>query len=185
MAKETLHWLADCNSWLQKNSFRRNKIKNCCTLFKACVRYFLWNFYFSPNDSPLKLWKMFFFNLKSSFRSQDIQIFGYLSSPLFFPVSRCFRGWSKKNLKVYDVINSLDKNLITHFVWYFEKEMRCDIKTLSIDRILRNIFMEKSCRNCAPKASPFLILLNNPKQSLHARNSFKKEIFWNRDSKKP
>ena len=33
--------------------------------------------------------------------------------------------------------------------------------------------MEKSCRKCAPKVSPrpFLILLNNPKQPLHARNS--------------
>ena len=35
--------------------------------------------------------------------------------------------------------------------------------------------MEKSYRKCIPKASPdpFLILVNNPKQPLHARNSFK------------
>ena len=32
--------------------------------------------------------------------------------------------------------------------------------------------MEKSCRKCAPKASPrpYLILVNNPKQPLHARH---------------
>ena len=35
--------------------------------------------------------------------------------------------------------------------------------------------MEKSCRNCTPNTSPrsLLILLNNPKQPLHVRNSFK------------
>ena len=59
--------------------------------------------------------KCFLFHLKSSFCSQDIPIFLFLSSPLFLPSSRshCFRGWSKINLKVYDVINCLNKNLIT------------------------------------------------------------------------
>ena len=45
---------------------------------------------------------------------------------------------------------------------------------------MRSIFMERSCRKCAPKASPrpLLILVNNPKQSLHARNSFRnKNVF--------
>ena len=38
--------------------------------FKACVRYFLPNFYFSPNDSPSKtMKKVFLFHLRSSFRS--------------------------------------------------------------------------------------------------------------------
>ena len=39
--------------------------------------------------------------------------------------------------------------------------------------------MEKSCRKCAPKASldPIFILVNNPKQPLHAGNSFKNKIF--------
>ena len=39
--------------------------------------------------------------------------------------------------------------------------------------------MEKSCRKYAPKFSltPFLILVNKPKQPLHARNSFKNKIF--------
>ena len=77
-----------------------------------------------------KLWKCFLFHLKSSFRSQDIFLFP--SSPLF----SCFRGWSKINFKVYDVINCLDKNLTTHFVWYPKKEKRYDIEALSIDRVL-------------------------------------------------
>ena len=47
--------------------------------------------------------------------------------------------------------------------------------------------MEKSCRQCAPKAVPdsFLILVNNLKQLLDARDSFKNEIFWKRAIKKP
>ena len=53
--------------------------------------------------------------------------------PSFFPVGQCFRGWSKIHLKVYDIINCLNKNLLTHFVWYLEKEKRYDIEILSID----------------------------------------------------
>ena len=33
-------------------------------------------FFFSPNDSPSKTEKCFLFHLKSSLRSQDIQVFG-------------------------------------------------------------------------------------------------------------
>ena len=127
----------------------------------------------------IALQKLFSFHLKSSFGSLDIQMFVFWPSPLFFPVSHCFRGWSKKNLKIYDVINCLNKNLITHFVWYLEKEITCDIETLSIDREIRNIFINKSCKkwnqNLAP--NPILILLNNPKQSFHTRSSFKNKIF--------
>ena len=83
-----------------------------------------------------KLCKMFLFHLKNFFHSQDIQNFVFPSSPLFLPVSNCFRDWSKINLKVYDVINWLNKNLITHFVWYLKKEKIYDIETLSIDRVL-------------------------------------------------
>ena len=83
-----------------------------------------------------KIWKMFLFHLKSSFRSQDIQVFVFSSSPLFFPVTHCFSSWSKKNLKVYDVINCISKNLITHFPWYLMKEIGCDIEILSIVRVL-------------------------------------------------
>ena len=61
--------------------------------FKACVRYFLSNFYFSLNDSPSETMEnVFLFHVKSSFCSRDIQIFTFPSSPLFLPVSHCFRG---------------------------------------------------------------------------------------------
>ena len=42
-----------------------------------------------------------------------------------------------------------------------------------------NIFIEKSCRKCAAKPSPRppIILVNNPKQQLHARSYFKSKIF--------
>ena len=60
-------------------------------------------FIFSPNASPSKTEKCFLFHLKSSFCSQDIQIFVFSSSPLFFPVSHRIRGWFNRNLKVYDV----------------------------------------------------------------------------------
>ena len=39
--------------------------------------------------------------------------------------------------------------------------------------------MENSCRKCAPKANldPFLILVNNTKQPLYARNYVRSKIF--------
>ena len=39
-----------------------------------------------------KLKDVFLFHLKSSFRSRDIQIFVFPSSPLFSPVIHCFGG---------------------------------------------------------------------------------------------
>ena len=141
-------------------------------------------FIFWPNHEPLENYKKcFLFHLKRSFRSQDIHIFVFLSFSLFLLVSHCFRGWSKINLKFYDVISCLNQNLTTYFVWYLNKNKRYDIETLSINRVLdKEHFCGKSYRKCEPKASPrpFLILVNNPKQSLHAINSFKNKIFWKR-----
>ena len=47
--------------------------------------------------------------------------------------------------------------------------------------------MEKSCKKYTSKASRrlILILVNNPKQSLHARNSVKSKIFWKGIVKNP
>ena len=117
---------------------------------KACACYFLSNFYFSPKDSPSKTTKKFFISSKKLFFSQDIQIFVFLPSHLFFHISHCFRSWSKKILKVYDVINCLNKKLITHFVWYLDKEIRRDIETLSIERVVNKEhfdgkIMQKMC----------------------------------------
>ena len=93
-------------------------------------------FIFNQMIALQKLWKMFFIHLKSSFRSWDIQVFVFPSSPHFLPVSHCVRGCLKINLKVYDVINCLSMNLIKYFVWYLGKEKRYDIETLCIDRVL-------------------------------------------------
>ena len=87
-----------------------------------------------------KLWKMFFISSKKLFTFLRYSIFCISVFPSFFSVSHCFRGWSKKNRKVYDVIKCLNENLRTHFVWYFEKEIRYGIETLSIDR---KIIMQK------------------------------------------
>ena len=93
-----------------------------------------------------KLWKMFFISSQKLFsfsRYSNFCIFVFLS---FFPSNIALEVDLRKIFKVYDTINCLNKNLITYFVWYIEKEKRCDIETLSIT--------EKSCRKCAPKATP-------------------------------
>ena len=123
------------------------------SFFKACVHYFHQIFIFSPNYNPSKTEKCFLFHLKGSFRSRDIQFFVFLSFPLFLPVGYCFRGWSKINLKVHDVINCLNKNSITHFVWYLEKEKRYDIETLSIDGVsVRKYFYKKIMQKVCSKS---------------------------------
>ena len=117
-----------------KNTCSEEQLRRAASIVinKVCVRYFWSNFYFQQNDSPSKtMKKCFLFHLKSSFRSWDIQASVFPSSPLFLPVS--VRGCLKLNLKVYDVINCLNMNLIIHFVWYLGKEKRYDIETLSID----------------------------------------------------
>ena len=138
---------------------------------------FFIKFLFLAKWQPFKNYeKCFLFHLKSSFRSQDIQIFVFPSSPLFLPVSHCFRAWSKINLKVYDVINCLNKNLMTHFLWYVEKGKRYDIETLCIDWVLnKEHFYEKIMQKCV--LDFLFIVANNLKQPLHARNIFKNKIF--------
>ena len=83
-------------------------------VFTACVRYFLSNFYFPPHDSPSKTMKIFFISSKKLFSYSSYSNFCISIFPSFYPVSHCFRGWLKINLKVYDVINCLNKNLIIY-----------------------------------------------------------------------
>ena len=69
-----------------------------------------------------------------------------------------------------------------------EKEKRYDIETLDKDKKqikIKNIFIEKSCRKYAAKARGllFIILVNNPKQPLRARNYSKVRYFKRRLSK--
>ena len=138
---------------------------------KASVCYFFRNFHFSPNGSPSKTMKdVFLFHLKNSFRFWDIQIFVF-----FLPVSHFLKAWSKINLKVCDIFNCLKKN----FVWYLEKKKKYDIETLAIDTVLiRNIFMEKSYRKCAPKElrSPRLLFYfgKQPKTAIPCKKFFLK-----------
>ena len=145
--------------------------------FKACICYFLTNCYLSPNYSPSKTMKDDFFSsikLFSFSRYLNFCISIFPSCPL---VSHCFRAWSKIYLKVYDVISCLNKTLILHFIWYLEKEKIYDIETLSIDRVLNkeNIFYAENIhQKLVP--DPFIILVRNPKQPLHARNSFRNKI---------
>ena len=129
---------------------------------------------------------VFLFRLKSSFLSRDIQKILFLSSFLFLSVSHCFRVCSKINLKVTDVIKWQNENLITHFIWYIEKEKRYDIETLSFDRVQVTLLWKCHAENVHQKLvpDPFLVLVNNPKQPLLARNSFKNKIFWKRIIKK-
>ena len=91
-------------------------------------------FIFHQTIALQKLWKMFFISSKKLVL--ETFKFLYFRLPLFFSVSHCFRGWFKINFKVYGIINCLNKNLITHFVWYLGKEKKYDVKTSSIDRVL-------------------------------------------------
>ena len=101
--------------------------------------------------------KMLFISSKKLFFVPELfkVLFYYPPSPLFLPVGHCFRGWLKLNHQVYNVISYLSKNLITHFVWYLEKEKRYGIGTLSIDRVLnKEHFLQKSSREFARRACP-------------------------------
>ena len=120
--------------FLEKNTIFP-RILLLALLLKLVSTIFYQIFIFHQMIALQKLWKMFFISSKKLFLFLRYLIFCIFIFPLFSPVSHCFRGWSKKNLKIYDVINCLNKNLITHFVWYLEKEIRCDIETLSIDRV--------------------------------------------------
>ena len=112
-----------------------------CAIFEACVCYF---FIFHQMIACQKLLKCFLFHLKRSFHSWNIQIFVFLSSHIFLSIDHCFRERIEINLKVFDVISCLNKNLITHFIWYLEKGKRYDIETLSLYRLInKEHFHEK------------------------------------------
>ena len=113
-------------------------------------------FIFAPNDSPSKTMEAtFYFIYKALFVLEIFNFLHFCPSYLFLPVDHCFRGWSKINLKVHDVINCLNKNSITHFVWYLEKEKRYDIETLSIDGVSdKEHFYRKIMQKMWSKSQP-------------------------------
>ena len=115
----------------------------------------------------------------SSKKLLSIEIFKplYFHLPLFFPISHCFRGWSKKRLKVNDIDNIFcliywEKNKVW---WNWNSAHWIE---LNKEHFLQNNHAEIVHQNLAPDSS--LILLNNPKQPLHATNSFRNKVFWKR-----
>ena len=101
-----------------------------------------------------KLWKMLFVSSKKLFSFSRYSKFCISIFPSFFYLPLLYK-MIVEDKPVCDVINFVNKKLITHFVWYLENEKRYDIETLLIDRVLnKDCFVEKSCRKHAPKASP-------------------------------
>ena len=90
--------------------------------------------FFHQKIALQKLWKMLFISSKKLFSFSRYSIFCISVFPSF-STCRPLLWRMKINLKVHDVINCLNKNLIPHFVCYLEKEKRCDIETLSIDGV--------------------------------------------------
>ena len=70
---------------------------------KACISYFLSNFYFFTNWWPLKNYeKCFLFHLKTSFCSRDIQIFVIFSLPFYtFQIQK--DKWKWNNLWCHEL----------------------------------------------------------------------------------
>ena len=56
-------------------------------MVKGCVRYFLWNVYFSSSDSPLKTTKNVFYFISKALFALEIFKFVYFRLPLFFSLS--------------------------------------------------------------------------------------------------
>ena len=122
---------------------------------------------------------MFFLSSKKLFSFSRYSNFCIFVFPSFSPCQLLlYWGWFHKNCKVYDVIICLNKNLITHFVWYLEKEIRCDIVHwwhIKYGTFLCKNHAENVHQKLAP--DPFSILLNNSKRTLHAGNSFENKKF--------
>ena len=116
----------DCFSIITKkvNQIRNNVYSLCCS--SPYFRVLLCTHY-----GPLQCFSTYFRKLK---KKSEFYYGPHFQTMLFFVT--IFRGCSKVNLKIYDVISCLNKNLITHFVWYLQKQKRYDIETLSIDRVL-------------------------------------------------
>ena len=116
---------------------------------KLMSAIFCQNFIIHQIIALQKLWKMFFISSKKLFSFLRYLSFCIFIFPSFCPC-RPLLCWSKKNLKTCNVINCLNKNLITHLVWYIGKEIRCHIEILFIDRQLNKQklygkIMQKMC----------------------------------------
>ena len=132
-----------------------------CLFIKLVFAIFYQFFIFYQMIVLQKLWKSFHLNafmkkLSSFISSKKLFLFLRYSNfcifvfPSFFSLSVIALEVELRKILVYDVINCLNGNLITHFVWYFEKEISCDTETLFIDGVLNmeNLYgkiMHKMC----------------------------------------
>ena len=99
-------------SLFETHLMKISSTKSIIILFWSfCPLYFNKFFIFHQMITFQKLWKMFFISSKKLFSFTRYSNFCIPSSPLLLLVSHCFRAWSKIHLKVYDVINCLNKNL--------------------------------------------------------------------------
>ena len=128
-----------------------SQLKLVSTIFKQI-------FIFHQMIALQKLWKMFFISSKKLFLFSRYLNFCISIFPFFFPVSHCFRAWSKINLKFYDIINCLNKNFLFDILRR-KKGMTFKLCPL-IEYILKN-----HAENVHQKIVPdhFSILVNNPK----------------------
>ena len=113
-----------------------NRVNTADLPLLKLVSAIFWEIFFHQMITVQKLENIIFVSSKKLFSFLRYSNFVFPFSPLFLPVSLCFRAWSKINLKVYDVINCLNKNFITHLAWNLGKEKKYDIETLPIDRVL-------------------------------------------------
>ena len=104
--------------------------------FKACVCYFVPICFSRQMIALQKLWKVFFISSKKLFSFLRYWHFYIFVFPSFSSCQPLI------NLKVYDIINCLNKILITYFVWYLEKKKKYDIETLLIDWVL-NVVIDR------------------------------------------
>ena len=121
---------------------------NMLVKFVSAIFYQI--FIFHQMIAIQKLWKIIFVSSKKALFVLEIFKFLYICPSLFFALSAIALEIDSRKMLVYDVVNCLNKNLNTHYVWYLEKEIRCDIGTLSIDRVLNaehfyGKIMQKMC----------------------------------------
>ena len=78
-------FLTKPQSQQEKSKLAFHRFKNY--VLKACVLYFLSNFYFSPNDSPSKTMKNAFYFIQKALFVLEIFKFLYFRLPPFFSLS--------------------------------------------------------------------------------------------------
>ena len=136
-----MHYFA----WLQMSSCLSSDLKLVFIIF---FHFFIFHQLIALQKTMKNVFisseKLFLFTRYSNF---CISVF-----PSFFLSATAFQVDPRKILKVYDVINCLNKKLITHSVWYLEKKIRSDIETLFIDKdINKEHFYGKIMQNMCTK----------------------------------